>query len=122
MKRSLVAVLFFGGLLLLWELLHATAIWSPVLLPSPGSVIDYLGRAIVDGTIPTAGLVTLRRLIVGYLLGLALGLPLGLLNARFQHCEDTLGVVALGFQTLPSVCWVRWPSFGSVRPRPPCFS
>jgi NitT/TauT family transport system permease protein len=33
-------------------------------------------------------------------------LPLGLLTARFKFCEDTLGVLALGLQTLPSVCWV----------------
>jgi len=33
------------------------------------------------------------------------GLPLGLLNARFKLLEDTLGVLALGLQTLPSVCW-----------------
>jgi len=34
-----------------------------------------------------------------------LGLPLGLLNARFKFCEDTIGLLALGLQTLPSVCW-----------------
>ena len=34
-----------------------------------------------------------------------LGLPLGLLIARFRFCEDTLGLLALGLQTLPSVCW-----------------
>jgi NitT/TauT family transport system permease protein len=33
-------------------------------------------------------------------------LPLGLLTARFKFCEDTIGVLALGLQTLPSVCWV----------------
>ena len=35
-----------------------------------------------------------------------LGLPLGLLTARFKFLEDTVGVLALGLQTLPSVCWV----------------
>ena len=49
---------------------------------------------------------TMRRLLIGYALGLVFGLPLGLLTARFKFCEDTLGVIALGFQTLPSVCWV----------------
>jgi ABC-type proline/glycine betaine transport system permease subunit len=38
--------------------------------------------------------------------GIAAGLPLGLLTARFKFCEDTIGVLALGLQTLPSVCWV----------------
>ena len=38
--------------------------------------------------------------------GLLLGLPLGLLTARFRVLADTLGLLALGLQALPSVCWV----------------
>jgi NitT/TauT family transport system permease protein len=34
------------------------------------------------------------------------GLPLGLLTASFRWCHDTIGILALGLQTLPSVCWV----------------
>ena len=36
----------------------------------------------------------------------SLGIPLGLLTARFKLFSDTIGVLALGLQTLPSVCWV----------------
>jgi NitT/TauT family transport system permease protein len=50
--------------------------------------------------------VTLKRLLVGYTIGLALGIPLGLITARFRAVRDTLGVLALGLQGLPSVCWV----------------
>ena len=35
-----------------------------------------------------------------------IGLPLGLLTSTSQILEDTIGALALGFQTLPSVCWV----------------
>jgi NitT/TauT family transport system permease protein len=42
---------------------------------------------------------------LGYASGLVLGLPLGLLLARFRFFQDTLGLLALGLQTLPSVCW-----------------
>jgi NitT/TauT family transport system permease protein len=31
---------------------------------------------------------------------------LGLLTASLKFAEDTIGVLALGLQTLPSVCWV----------------
>src|ERR1041385_256590 len=81
-------------------------IWSPVLAPSPLSVASYIKGAIEDGTLWHASVVTMRRLLMGYVLGLVFGLPLGLLTARFKFCEDTLGIIALGFQTLPSVCWV----------------
>ena len=74
--------------------------WSPVLLPSPGSVVDYLQSAVADGSLPEATLVTLRRLLIGYAIGVAIGLPLGLLSSAFRFVEDTMGVMALGLQTL----------------------
>jgi NitT/TauT family transport system permease protein len=42
----------------------------------------------------------------GYLIGLAIGLPVGMLCARVPLFHHTVGYTALGLQTLPSVCWV----------------
>jgi NitT/TauT family transport system permease protein len=106
MKRFLLASSFFVLLLLLWELAFRAKIWSPVLLPAPIQVARYLNSALRDGTLPSATLITMRRLLVGYFLGLAGGLPLGLLTARWTLFRDTIGTMALGLQTLPSVCWV----------------
>ena len=106
MKRLAKILLFFAGLVLVWEALVRARLWSPVLVPSPLSVARYLWEAAGDGTLESATLVTLERLVLGYAVGLVLGLPLGLLTARFQILEDTLGLMALGLQALPSVCWV----------------
>ena len=106
MKRLLRTLLFFLLALAAWEVLFRAKLWSPVLVPSPFSVGRYLYEAALDGTLWDATEVTMRRLVLGYVFGIALGLPLGLLTARFQLIRDTLGLVALGLQTLPSVCWV----------------
>lgn len=106
MKRFLSAGAFFAGLLVIWELLVRAKIWSPVLVPSPLTVGDYLLGAVRDGTLFDAAVVTMKRLVLGYLFGILLGLPIGLLTARFKVWQDTLGLLALGLQTLPSVCWV----------------
>jgi NitT/TauT family transport system permease protein len=103
-RASALAV--FAVVLAIWQGLTMLHLWSPVILPSPLRVIEYLGKAAADGTLLSATLVTLRRLLSGYLVGTLLGLPLGLVSARFQLVRRTLGVVALGLQTLPSVCWV----------------
>lgn len=105
MRRWLNAILFFVILLAIWEGLVRAGIWSPVLVPSPLDVVRYLVGSVQDRTLLDASYVTLKRLLLGYATGLALGLPLGLLNARFKFCEDTIGLLALGLQTLPSVCW-----------------
>ena len=106
MRRLLFATLFFLALLGIWTAIVHAKIWSPVLLPSPRSVWNYFVSAVEDGTLASAALVTLRRLLVGYVIGLVIGLPLGLFTASSKFIEDTVGVLALGFQTLPSVCWV----------------
>ncbi len=106
MRRAAVATLFFAALLAVWQAMITTGRWSPVLLPSPASVGRYLWEAAGDGSLGEAVLVTMRRLLVGYALGLLIGLPLGLLCSAFRLAEDTVGVLALGLQTLPSVCWI----------------
>jgi len=106
MRRFLFAAVFFAILLLLWQWVFYAKVWSPVLLPSPLQVAAYLKSALIDGTLGQATLVTMRRLLIGYLTGIICGVPLGLLTARWNIFRDTIGTMALGLQTLPSVCWV----------------
>src|ERR1041385_958425 len=96
MKRFLLAALFFAVLLLIWEGLFRAKIWSPVLVPSPKQVVVYLEDAAMDGTLVKATIVTMRRLIIGYIIGLIAGLPLGLLTASSKLWQDTIGTLALG--------------------------
>ena len=106
MRRVLVAAGFFAVLLAAWEILVRAGVVSTVIVPAPHDVARYLGRALTDGSLLDATAVTSMRLGWGYAVGLAVGLPLGFLLARFPYARDTVGVVALGLQTLPSVCWV----------------
>ena len=106
MKRFLTAFVFFALLLEAWHWAYVSKFWSPVLFPSPESVTRYLWEAARDGTLGEAAVVTLRRLSAGYAIGLLAGIPIGLLTARYRFLHDTLGLMALGLQGLPSVCWV----------------
>lgn len=106
MKRFANALGFFAILIAIWELAVRAGLVPSVLLPAPAAVARYLGEALRDGTLLDAVGITMQRLLAGYAVGLLLGLPLGLLTARYRLWEDTLGMLALGLQTLPSVCWV----------------
>jgi NitT/TauT family transport system permease protein len=105
-KRILLAAVFFALLIAIWQGVVVARLWSPVLLPGPRDVGLYLWSALLDGSLIAASVVTLRRLAVGYVIGVVIGLPLGLLSLSMPVVEGTLGVLALGLQTLPSVCWV----------------
>lgn len=106
MKRSLIVIIFFVSLVILWQSLVSVGLWSPVLLPPPIDVARYLLTAIRDGSLIEGSWVTLKRLLLGYVIGCVIGLPLGLATARSKYLSDTIGILALGLQTLPSVCWV----------------
>ena len=77
MKRFIPSVLFFLGLALLWEGVVRLHLWSPVLLPPPISVGRYLKEAAADGSLWQATLITMRRLLTGYVVGIVGGIPLG---------------------------------------------
>jgi NitT/TauT family transport system permease protein len=105
MKRWLSLLVFFAALIIAWDFLVREGVWSRVLVPAPSAVAGYLVSSVLDGTLPGAIWITFRRLVLGYAAGFILGLPLGLLIAQFRFFENTLGLVALGLQALPSICW-----------------
>src|SRR5262249_25565689 len=106
LQRGLVIAAFFVAIILIWQAVAMTGRWSPVLLPSPVHVAEYLVQAGLDGWLAEAGLVTIERLLIGYAIGLLIGLPLGLITSTSEVLRGTIGALALGLQTLPSVCWV----------------
>jgi sulfonate transport system permease protein len=105
-RRTWLSLALFAALVLVWHFASENRWWPSTLFPSPDAVLRYMGRAVADGSLPTSILVTARRLAIGYLIGVVVGIPLGIFVARSKTCAATLGVVALGLQTLPSVCWV----------------
>jgi NitT/TauT family transport system permease protein len=106
MKNTIAAIFIFALLLAGWEAFARNSGASAILLPPPSAVWHYFVSASKSGELLDASLVTMRRLALGYFIGIAFGIPLGMLTARFKLAHNTLGVIALGLQTLPSVCWV----------------
>jgi NitT/TauT family transport system permease protein len=99
-------VVFYAGLLVLWELLSRSGLWPDYLFPGPIAVLQSLISGISQGLYIQAMLVSLARLIVGYVISLVIGVVLGALIARNKIIEDTLGSLVIGLQALPSVCWL----------------
>ena len=105
MRTKLLAGLIFGAFLGAWQMVCVLGWVPPILLPSPLDIGKYLIVSTFDGVLLSALGVTLSRLSIGYALGIASGALIGLLLYRSALARATLGVIALGLQTLPSVCW-----------------
>lgn len=106
MRRAFRRAAFYAGLLALWQALSAGGPWPPYLLPGPLEVGRSLVSMAADGTLAESCLVSFTRLFLGYGLAASGGVLLGLLLSRVGWLEDTLGSLVLGFQTLPSICWL----------------
>lgn len=105
MRHWLIILIFYLSLILLWQAAVLSRHWSPLLLPAPVDVLYYFQRGLEDGSLIDSSAITLYRLLSGYIAGIFLGILLGMLNARFELFEYTIGSVALALQTLPSICW-----------------
>ena len=105
--RTIVArVLFFTGLVIGWHLLATANLWESILFPTPVEVLATLQRGVSDGSLLAATGSSLQRLMLGYFFSLLLGVLLGLLSGRLPLFDATFGTLSLGFQALPSICWL----------------
>ncbi|MFZ5640815.1 MAG: ABC transporter permease [Bacillota bacterium] len=106
MNTRMRRLLFYLLLIITWETVYRLQIWSPVLFPSPLTVSETLAGGFADGTFLIAIAVSMRRILVGYLLALLIGVSLGFLIARYKVLEDTFGSLVVGLQAVPSVVWL----------------
>jgi NitT/TauT family transport system permease protein len=72
MIHRIFTIAFFLVLIGSWEVASRSGLWSPVLLPSPLNVLEYMWQATMDGTLVTSTLVTMKRLLLGYGIGQAM--------------------------------------------------
>jgi len=105
-KRSVNQLIFAAAVLVVWEGLALLKIWPPYLFPTPQGVTQSLWDGFKDHSIWIGIVVSMRRVVIGYLISVVLGILLGMLLASNQFLDDTVGRVILGLQSLPSSCWV----------------
>ncbi|MCF2535868.1 ABC transporter permease [Streptomyces sp. FB2] len=99
-----VAVLL---VLALWQFLVSSGIADdPTKLPPPSAVWDELREAWLEGTLHQYIWTSVSRGLLGFLLALAIGTPLGLIVARVRFVRAAIGPILSGLQSLPSVAWV----------------
>lgn len=103
--------MFYLILIAIWELVYEIGvdwlrIWKPYIFPSPIAVLATLGGLITDGTLSIAVLASAKRILLGYLLSIVLGIIVGLAIVRFKYLDENLSPLILGLQTLPSICWL----------------
>lgn len=106
MRKMAEQILFYGCLVLVWQIVVSLRFWPPYLLPSPWMVLEALWYGFADRTFLVGLGISVRRIALGYTASVALGVALGILIATSGFLERTLGKMILGLQSLPSICWL----------------
>ncbi|MFF7049827.1 ABC transporter permease [Streptomyces griseorubiginosus] len=91
--------------LVAWTLLYPV-VDNPSKLPSPADVWGEAEDQWLKGTLLEYIWGSVSRGLLGFLLALAIGTPLGLVVARVRFVRAAIGPVLSGLQSLPSVAWV----------------
>src|ERR1051326_491928 len=99
-------IVFLLLLVSTWDAVFRLGLYEGYLLPSPEDVVATFVRGVRDGSFLLGVAVSLRRILVGYGISLALGIALGLMIGRFKLLEDTVGSLVFGLQAIPSICWL----------------
>lgn len=82
--RILLGVILFIGA---WQFLHAY-VAQPLLMPSPLKVVDTLWSLLRSGELFVHIVASMRRILVGYVAGCAIGIGLGLVIGRWAIVHD----------------------------------
>ncbi|MFJ4468407.1 ABC transporter permease [Streptomyces sp. NPDC089424] len=92
--------------LVVWQLLVWAEVAPDYKLASPSDVWGEVRDAWLQGTLLDYIWTSVSRGLLGFLLALAIGTPLGLLVARVRFVRAAVGPILSGLQSLPSVAWV----------------
>lgn len=74
-KSIIQSSVFIFLAIAIWEYGSLSGWWRPFLFPAPSTISGYLEEAIRDNSLWSATFVTIRRLFLGYLAGISIGIP-----------------------------------------------
>lgn len=103
---------------LLYEAVARSGYFPPVLLPTLPTVGRTLLTVLLDGSMLSHAFHTLYRVLFGFGLAVAVGIPLGILMARFRPVERFVLPLASALMPIPSLAWVPvfilWFGLGNI--------
>lgn len=106
LEKVLPPVVALLLVLVIWQIAYVMEVKPRYALPSPGNVWDSFMEQWNKGTVFDILWTSLSRGILGFLIAVAVGTPLGLVVARVQWLRTAIGPILSGLQSLPSVAWV----------------
>lgn len=94
------------AIILFWIFMDRTGSLNPVIMPSPGKVLSTVWSLIVKGTLWTNLLISLGRVLKGYLIAALLGIVLGIFIGLSKHLDRLTGLLIQIIKPIPPIAWI----------------
>jgi NitT/TauT family transport system permease protein len=102
-RRATISLLVVAAL---YEAVARSGYFPAVLLPPLSAVARALVTSLADGTMLQHASSTLYRVMIGFSLAIVVGIPLGIMMARFRRVENFVMPLASALMPIPSLAWV----------------
>jgi NitT/TauT family transport system permease protein len=99
-------IAFYVGIVVLWQVVAMSGVWPSNVFPSPYEVAEDLVYMASDGSLFYGIVTSMWRLTIGLTIAIGGGVVLGILMARIEVINQTVGSLVLGLQSIPSIAWV----------------
>lgn len=106
LRRVVPPVVAVSLVLAVWQVAYLLEVKPDYQLPGPLDVWQALRQLWLEGTLHEFVWTSVSRGILGFVIAVGIGTPLGLLIARFAVVRAAIGPIVTGLLSLPSVAWV----------------
>jgi NitT/TauT family transport system permease protein len=118
--RSLSMLFVFAVFVILWQLATVSGLVSPIILPTPGETLQdliFVGHNLITGGYMLPALwITIKEVIYGFALAIAIGFSLGVLVGETGFGERAIMPYLVAIDTMPKVAFaplfIAWLGFG----------
>lgn len=100
-----IQVVCYIALLVVWHV-AATVIDIALLMPTPQSTLEAFVDCLMDAKVMENVFITLFRVVKGWLMALAIGVPVGMLMGLSPIFEKVLGGIVNSVRQVPMMAWV----------------
>jgi len=121
-KQTSISTFLGGGVLfvflLSWELLSLSGAVNPQFTSSPSRIIEKGIELIASGELQTHTLASSQIFIIGYLLAVLVGVPIGILLGWYKRLNQAFGPIIASLYTTPRLAlmplFIIWLGLGNT--------
>ncbi|MDE0005152.1 MAG: hypothetical protein OXQ29_20875, partial [Rhodospirillaceae bacterium] len=95
-----------AALVLIWQMVHVSEVFLETLFPGPAAVWLKFWEMTLDGELFLHVGVSMRRVLLGFLLAMALAIQLGLFLCWYRKAEHFCEVVIHVGRTITIMAWI----------------